>query len=121
MRSNRLKSSSKIPGLVELVIVSPLKRTLDTATITFDGLTTTVPWVALECIRETTGLCFLVLLRLSAKLSGAWLFGLYVTGPDPCNKRSAISSIRSRWAHVDMSHIESDEVRDDLFRRRGRT
>jgi len=48
-----------VADTVQLVVISPLKRTLDTATLAFPPTTTTTTtkrrFVALECVRESLG------------------------------------------------------------------
>ena len=41
---------------VSLVVVSPLRRTLQTATLVFPSLIGKIPWIAVEHVREQTGL-----------------------------------------------------------------
>ena len=42
---------TKIVAEVQLLLVSPLRRTLETATFCFPHLVGSRPWIALECIR----------------------------------------------------------------------
>jgi broad specificity phosphatase PhoE len=72
----------------QLVVVSPMRRTLQTATKSFPDLIEKVPWIALECLREQTGL-------------------------HPCDKRFPISFYQENYPYVDYSFIESDE--DPLY------
>ncbi|KAA0152923.1 hypothetical protein FNF27_00100 [Cafeteria roenbergensis] len=66
---------------IQLVVVSPLRRTLETATQAFG---TSVPMVAVELVREAHG-------------------------AHPCDKRSPVSEIRKDFPHVDFSFISTDE------------
>jgi broad specificity phosphatase PhoE len=72
----------------QLVVISPMRRTLQTATQSFPNLVEKVPWLALECIREQTGL-------------------------HPCDKRLPISYHQENYPSVDFSLIESEE--DPLY------
>jgi broad specificity phosphatase PhoE len=66
---------------IELVVVSPLRRTLETAKLAFGG---TVPQLALEEIREA--------------------FGAHA-----CDKRGPVSAVRHVFPHVDFSLVKTDE------------
>lgn len=68
----------------ELLVVSPMRRTLQTAALSFPNLVNQIPWVALECIREQTGL-------------------------HPCDKRFPISHHQNNHPNVDFNHIQHDE------------
>lgn len=68
----------------DLVVVSPLTRTLETATATLPSLVGRVPWVAYEGVREHFG-------------------------KHPCDRRSNTSLVAKEFAHVDFSLV-SDEV-----------
>ena len=52
----QLRSSSEIESVMssQLLVVSPMRRTLQTASTIFDGLLK-CPWIALEYIREQVG------------------------------------------------------------------
>ncbi len=87
--------ASRLMESLDLVVVSPLRRTLHTATLVF-GIDTTnggksthlrphvPPFVAIEALRETAG-------------------------GDPCNKRSVLSELARRFPHVDFSQVQSEE------------
>jgi broad specificity phosphatase PhoE len=68
----------------QLLLVSPLKRTLQTATLSFPHLIHRFPWLALECIREQMGL-------------------------HPCDRRKPISHHQPNFSHVDFALIGEDE------------
>ena len=68
---------------VDLLVVSPLLRTIQTASFVFPHLMSKVEWIALECIREQTGL-------------------------HPCDQREDIKVRRKEYPLVDFSHIVSD-------------
>ena len=68
---------------VHLLVVSPMLRTLQTASLTFPYLKDRVRWIALECIREQTGL-------------------------HPCDQRKDISVRSPEFSGVDFSLIEYD-------------
>jgi broad specificity phosphatase PhoE len=72
----------------ELVVISPMRRTLQTASNILPELKDSIPWIALECIREQTGL-------------------------HPCDKRFPISHHQENYPFVDFSHVDSDE--DPLY------
>ena len=69
----------------QLVITSPLQRTLQTASLVLPFLEGNVPWLALDSIRETTGL-------------------------HPCDKRRPRSEkmTQPEFKHIDFSFIEND-------------
>lgn len=67
----------------ELLVVSPMNRTLQTASYCFPSLINRIPWVAVESLRETTGL-------------------------HPCDKRLTITEHKESYKHVNF-----DEVADD--------
>ena len=69
----------------QAVFVSPLMRTVQTATLVFPGRT---GLVALEGFREQMG-------------------------AHHCDKRSAVSAIRDTYSHVDFAHVATDE--DELW------
>ena len=68
---------------IELVLVSPLMRALQTAHGIFKN--TDIPIRCLECLRE------------------------YPIGEDTCNQRSDISLLKVRFPRIDFSEIEIDE------------
>ena len=68
---------------IELVLVSPLTRALQTAHGIFKN--TDIPIRSLECLRE------------------------YPIGEDTCNQRSDISLLKVRFPKIDFSKIEIDE------------
>ena len=68
---------------IELVLVSPLMRALQTAHGIFKD--TDIPIRSLECLRE------------------------YPIGEDTCNQRSDISLLKVRFPKIDFSKIEIDE------------
>lgn len=68
---------------VELVIVSPLKRCLQTATELFRD--TKIPMIALETVRE------------------------YPMGLQTCNQRSTKESLQSQFPHIDFSDLQTNE------------
>lgn len=78
----------------ELLVVSPMRRTLQTAALSFPNLVNQIPWIALEHIREQTGL-------------------------HPCDKRFPISHHQNNHSHVDFNEIQHDEdPLYDLYERR---
>jgi broad specificity phosphatase PhoE len=91
---------------VELIVVSPLQRTLETAEHSFAHMKGRVPWLALESVRETMGL-------------------------HPCDRRRNISQHRASFPHINFDHIEHDadplwhhyptqREPEDVVERRGR-
>jgi broad specificity phosphatase PhoE len=68
---------------VQLIVISPLQRTLETAEHSFAHMKGRVPWLALECVRETMGL-------------------------HPCDRRRNISQHRVSFPHINFDHIEHD-------------
>ncbi|EPS60970.1 phosphoglycerate mutase-like protein, partial [Genlisea aurea] len=76
--------SSDLCSRIELVVVSPLMRTLQTAAGVFGGDGIDAPFVALELCRERLGV--------------NW-----------CDKRRNIAEYKSLFPHIDFSQIESDE------------
>ena len=65
---------------VEALLVSPMRRTLETAQHSFPQLSGKVPWVALETLREQTGL-------------------------HPCDRRRTKSELSALHPHVDFSRV----------------
>ena len=73
---------------IQLVAVSPLRRALQTATRSLEPLMGKVPWIALECLRETTGL-------------------------HPCDRRQTRTLAQKGFPHVSFDEVLSDD--DPLF------
>ena len=73
---------------IQLVAISPLRRALQTATRSLEPLVGKVPWITLECLRETTGL-------------------------HPCDRRLPRSHSLKSFPHVSFDEIVSDD--DPLF------
>lgn len=74
----------------QLLLVSPMRRTLQTATLCFPHLRDRVPWLALESLRE-------------------------VTGMHPCDRRLPIHDHAESHPHVDFSLIE--DVHDPIYQK----
>lgn len=76
--------------LPDLIVISPMNRTLQTATFCFPSLVHTIPWVAIEAIRE-------------------------ISTPHPYNQRSSLADLRIMYPHVDFSHVlhEFDPLPND--------
>ena len=81
------ESKSMIEG-AQLLLVSPLNRTLQTATYSFPQLQDKIPWIALESIREQTGL-------------------------HPCDRRKPVSEHSKTYTHIDFSTMIDNE--DKLY------
>eukprot|EP01041_Mallomonas_annulata_P009132 gene9132-18921_t len=81
--------STDLIHTVQLVVVSPLRRALQTASLSFPSLIDRIPWIALECVRGT------------------------VSGPHPCDKRRPVSVTSTDFPHVNFEHLVSDE--DPLY------
>lgn len=81
-------SEEESASSAQLLLVSPMRRTLQTASLSFPHLIDEVPWLALECLRE-------------------------VTGMHPCDRRVPLSEHIEAQSHVDFSLI-SDET-DPLY------
>jgi broad specificity phosphatase PhoE len=73
---------------VELLLVSPMRRTLATATQSFPGFIDGIPWMANELLRE-------------------------MSGSHPCDRRRPISELKSLYPHVDFSLTVDNE--DPLY------
>ena len=78
-----------------LLVVSPLTRTLQTATLCFPTLVGTagaarIPWLAHECVREQTGF-------------------------HPCDRRQRISEVSPLFPHVDFALVEAQEEEDPFY------
>lgn len=69
---------------VELLVVSPMNRTIQTAMHSFPQLVNKLPWIAVENVREQTGL-------------------------HPCDRRKPISVHKTTYNHVNFDHIASNE------------
>jgi broad specificity phosphatase PhoE len=78
----------KVQG-AEILVVSPMRRTLQTARLCFPNFRH-IPWRAIEVAREQTGL-------------------------HPCDKRSTIGTYTMEYPDIDFSEIEHDA--DPLFHR----
>lgn len=78
-----LDSSKKYQN-IQLVVVSPMNRTMQTALLSFPQYINIVPWIAKEEIREKTGI-------------------------HPCDKRKSISEHQIRYPKIDFSEIESND------------
>lgn len=72
----------------ELLLVSPMRRTLATATLSFPGYIGGIPWIAHELLREMAGF-------------------------HPCDRRRPISEHKVSYPHVDFSCIIHNE--DPLY------
>lgn len=73
---------------VDALCVSPMRRTLQTAQYSFPSLINKIPWIALESLREQTGL-------------------------HPCDRRRPISELAPAHPHVDFSLIKDES--DPLY------
>lgn len=73
---------------VELLLVSPMRRTLATATQSFPGFIDVIPWMANELLRE-------------------------MSGSHPCDRRRPILELKSLFPHVDFSLTVHNE--DPLY------
>ena len=84
------QSLAAIHGITtaELLVVSPMTRTLQTATISFPSLVGKFPWLALESVREQSGF-------------------------HPCDRRRTVSEYTTEFQHVDFSLVGDDE--DPLY------
>lgn len=71
--------AARVQGSLDLLVVSPLRRTLETAVHTFDKLEGT-PWVAHELVRERIG-------------------------RNTCDRRRALSIIKAEHPAVDFSQV----------------
>jgi broad specificity phosphatase PhoE len=78
-----LELALKLSKNVEALFVSPLRRTIQTATFSFPNLVGQIPWLAHEMLRERVGLY-------------------------PCNRRRPISESSKFFPHIDFSNIEHD-------------
>ncbi len=73
---------------VELLVVSPMHRTIQTALHSFPQLQTSIPWIALEAVREQTG-------------------------SHPCDKRNPITQHKNTYKTVNFDSITHDH--DPLY------
>lgn len=73
---------------VETILISPMRRTIQTANYCFPYLLNKIPWIGSELLRERSGL-------------------------HPCDRRRPISELEKYYPHVDFSSIASD--RDTLY------
>lgn len=80
---NFREANKKSFANAQLLVVSPLRRTMQTATHCFPQLKGSIPWVAVECLREMTGL-------------------------HPCDRRLSITEHKKNFDHIDFSEIEED-------------
>ncbi len=72
----------------DLLVVSPMNRTMETATLSFPHLLGNIPWIAVEHIRERTGL-------------------------HPCDKRGTVEDYKKQFPHIDFSNLSSNQ--DPLY------
>jgi broad specificity phosphatase PhoE len=79
---------SRVLDDIDLLVVSPMRRTLQTASFAFPGLLSKANWIALDEIREQTGL-------------------------HPCDRRHPISQLSRGFGHVDFSFVAADH--DPLY------
>jgi broad specificity phosphatase PhoE len=82
-----LATQNKVEN-AQLLVVSPLNRTMQTASYSFPHMKGKIPWIAIENLREQTGL-------------------------HPCDRRKSISEHKTKYAHVDFSNIAHDK--DPLY------
>lgn len=75
-------------GRIDAVLVSPMRRTLQTAQHSFPALVGQVPWLALECLREQTG-------------------------QHPCDRRRPVTELSAAHSHVDFTRVLDDQ--DPLY------
>lgn len=83
----RQKAKSSLRN-VELVVTSPLRRTMQTAMYTFPFLKGAIPWIAIEHVREQTGL-------------------------HPCDRRLSITEHKENFPFIDFDLVENDS--DPLY------
>lgn len=81
-------SQNTVETSADLLVVSPMRRTLSTATQCFPELVGKVRWLAHEMIRE-------------------------MAGGHPCDRRRPISEHRESYPHVDFAQVENNE--DPLY------
>lgn len=89
-----LKECAAVPSdaasSAQLLLVSPMRRTLQTAALSFPHLVNQIPWLALESLREVTGL-------------------------HPCDRRLSIHEHAETHSHVDFSLVE--DVHDPMYQK----
>lgn len=72
----QLKQTQKVGSDVELVLVSPCSRATETAILSFqEDISSDVPWLALECLREKTG-------------------------QNPCDGRRSVSELKQDYGYI---------------------
>ena len=71
-------------GSIQLVVVSPLTRAIETARIGFRSTIGKAPWIALECVRERAG-------------------------HHPCDRRSTVTELKGRYPEIDWSQMTDDD------------
>jgi broad specificity phosphatase PhoE len=76
--------NEKVSMNTKLVVVSPMRRTIQTATLSFPHLIGNIPWIAHENLRERCGIF-------------------------PCNSRSTKLDLSRYFPHVDFSLITNDQ------------
>ena len=86
-QAKQLGETWKDIDTIELVIVSPLKRTLQTACEIFKDKQ--VPMIALECVRE------------------------FPLGKHTCNKRSSKDMLVAKYSHINFDSLQSNQ--DDIW------
>lgn len=69
---------------VQLVIVSPLTRAIETALLGFASVKDTVPWISLACLRERSG-------------------------HNPCDRRRRLSVLKAEYPAIDFSDISTED------------
>jgi broad specificity phosphatase PhoE len=84
------EKSGDLLSRAELMVVSPMNRTIQTASESFPHLVNRIPWIAVEHIREQTG-------------------------HHPCDKRLSVSEHSIKYPHIDFGHVSSDN--DPLYDR----
>ncbi len=95
----------------DLIVVSPLMRTLETATLIFpqDSQTAKV-WLPLMCLPMPPHVVFLLWCLTSFLFKFLALEGVRERcGRNPCDKRRSVSAVSPLFAHIDFSAIEHDE------------
>lgn len=79
-------ASSSLINDVELVVISPLTRTIQTAQACFSSLSPKVPWIVLESLRERAG-------------------------GHPCDRRRTVTELKVDFPSIDWNHMKSDTDR----------
>ena len=77
------EKTSQYDSNIDLLVISPLLRTLQTASFTFPFLINKIPWLALDELREQTGI-------------------------HPCDKRIPISLRSKDFAYVNFQNVLND-------------